>query len=50
MEVPPTEPTAVNIWRMASANVYEWMNVPIVLYNKLLRKAQGGPPETEVRL
>jgi hypothetical protein len=23
MEVPPTEPTAVKIWRWASANVYE---------------------------
>ncbi len=26
MEVPPTEPTAVKIWRWASANVYEGMN------------------------
>ncbi len=25
MEVPPTEPTAVKIWRWSSANVYEWM-------------------------
>ncbi len=25
MEVPPTEPTAVKLWRWDSANVYEWM-------------------------
>jgi hypothetical protein len=39
MEVPPTEPTAMKIWRWASANVYEWrmydcMNVSIVLYKE----------------
>ncbi len=35
MEVPPTEPTAMKIWRWASANVYEcmmyvYLNVSIV--------------------
>ncbi len=32
--VPPTEPTAVRIWRWASANVYEWMNTVIYILNE----------------
>jgi hypothetical protein len=49
MEVPPTEPTAVKIWRRASANVYERMMYECINCIKINKCKKSGkrPPNLE---